>query len=319
MADLSLQVAAAAEAWQKYEMLTASLSQDLCEQLRLVLEPSQATKLRGDYRTGKRLNMRKVIPYIASQFRKDKIWLRRTKPSKRQYQIMLAIDDSSSMGFNHSKQLAFESLVLTANALTLLETGELWCRLLGKCTISRACCQLQLFCFCSFGDTVKLLHPFSATFSNQAGANILQQFTFEQKKTRYTQLLQQATAVMVESRNRQHGTSGRPETAQLLLIISDGQGVFSEGTDSIKKAVRQACEANVFLVFIVLDEPKNKVSVLDTKISQFQADGKPPVVLSYMEEFPFPFYVILRDINSLPQILSDALRQWFELVSASGH
>lgn len=60
---------------------------------------------RGDYRTGKRLNMRKVIPYIASQFRKDKIWLRRTKPSKRQYQVMIAVDDSSSMADNHSKQV----------------------------------------------------------------------------------------------------------------------------------------------------------------------------------------------------------------------
>lgn len=50
--------------------------------------------------------MRKVIPYIASQFRKDKIWLRRTKPSKRQYQIMLAVDDSSSMKDNHSKQVS---------------------------------------------------------------------------------------------------------------------------------------------------------------------------------------------------------------------
>ncbi len=46
-----------------------------------------ATKLMGDYRTGKRINMRKVIPYIASQFKKDKIWLRRTKPSKRNYQV----------------------------------------------------------------------------------------------------------------------------------------------------------------------------------------------------------------------------------------
>lgn len=65
---------------------------------------------RGDYRTGKRLNMRKVIPYIASQFRKDKIWLRRTKPSKRQYQICLAIDDSSSMIDNHSKQVKDKAL-----------------------------------------------------------------------------------------------------------------------------------------------------------------------------------------------------------------
>lgn len=62
---------------------------------------------RGDYRTGKRLNMRKVIPYIASQYRKDKIWLRRTKKSKRQYQILLAIDDSSSMSDNKSKQVLF--------------------------------------------------------------------------------------------------------------------------------------------------------------------------------------------------------------------
>ena len=41
--------------------------------------------------------MRKVIPYIASGFRKDKIWLRRTKPAKRQYQVMICIDDSESM------------------------------------------------------------------------------------------------------------------------------------------------------------------------------------------------------------------------------
>lgn len=131
------QESAASSMWHQYQHLTSALSQQLCEQLRLILEPTQAAKLksgpiysqpcdfsyhhwieewnssfffplfpRGDYRTGKRLNMRKVIPYIASQFRKDKIWLRRTKPSKRDYQICLAIDDSSSMVDNHSKQVS---------------------------------------------------------------------------------------------------------------------------------------------------------------------------------------------------------------------
>lgn len=133
-----IQESAAASMWHQYQNLTSALSQQLCEQLRLILEPTQAAKLksgaahspphvskrtvsalltvcvcvcvvsplhRGDYRTGKRLNMRKVIPYIASQFRKDKIWLRRTKPSKREYQICLAVDDSSSMVDNHSKQV----------------------------------------------------------------------------------------------------------------------------------------------------------------------------------------------------------------------
>lgn len=56
--------------------------------------------------------MRKVIPYIASQFRKDKIWLRRTKPSKRNYQICLAVDDSSSMVDNHSKQVQYPNIAL---------------------------------------------------------------------------------------------------------------------------------------------------------------------------------------------------------------
>ncbi|CAN0073906.1 unnamed protein product, partial [Ectocarpus sp. 13 AM-2016] len=75
------------EQWGRLRSVTGALSQRLCEQLRLVLEPMVATKLQGDYRSGKRINMRRVIPYIASGFRKDKIWLRRTKPAKRDYQV----------------------------------------------------------------------------------------------------------------------------------------------------------------------------------------------------------------------------------------
>jgi midasin len=82
---------------------TSNLAQELSEQLRLVLEPSKASRLQGDFRTGRRINMRRVIPYIASQFKKDKIWLRRTRPSKRQYQIIMAVDNSSSMMDSHAK------------------------------------------------------------------------------------------------------------------------------------------------------------------------------------------------------------------------
>lgn len=79
------------ELWGRLRNVTGSLSQRLCEQLRLVLEPMVATKLQGDYRSGKRINMRRVIPYIASGFRKDKIWLRRTKPAKRDYQVRVRV------------------------------------------------------------------------------------------------------------------------------------------------------------------------------------------------------------------------------------
>ena len=72
--------------WARFEALTSPLAGELCEQLRLILEPTLAARLAGDFRTGKRLNMRKVVPYIASDFRRDKIWLRRAKPSARRYQ-----------------------------------------------------------------------------------------------------------------------------------------------------------------------------------------------------------------------------------------
>ncbi|XP_058163130.1 midasin isoform X2 [Dasypus novemcinctus] len=288
---------AAAEMWQSYLVLTAPLSQQLCEQLRLILEPTQAAKLKGDYRTGKRLNMRKVIPYIASQFRKDKIWLRRTKPSKRQYQICLAIDDSSSMVDNHTKQLAFESLAVIGNALTLLEVGQV--------------------AVCSFGESVKLLHPFHEQFSDYSGSQILRLCKFQQKKTKIAQFLESSVNMFAAAQQLSQNIS--PETAQLLLVVSDGRGLFLEGKERVLAAVQAAWNANIFVIFVVLDNPNSRDSILDIKVPIFKGPGEMPEIRSYMEEFPFPFYIILRDVNALPETLSDALRQWFELVTASDH
>ena len=64
------------ELWNKLEQISSKLSSNLCEQLRIILEPQLATRLQGDYRTGKRINIKKIIPYIASQYRKDKIWMK---------------------------------------------------------------------------------------------------------------------------------------------------------------------------------------------------------------------------------------------------
>ncbi|XP_042842742.1 midasin [Panthera tigris] len=288
---------AAVQMWQSYLAVTAPLSQHLCEQLRLILEPTQAAKLKGDYRTGKRLNMRKVIPYIASQFRKDKIWLRRTKPSKRQYQICLAIDDSSSMVDNHTKQLAFESLAVIGNALTLLEVGQI--------------------AVCSFGESVKLLHPFHEQFSDFSGSQILRLCKFQQKKTKIAQFLESVASMFAAA--QQPSQHASPENAQLLLVVSDGRGLFLEGKDRVLAAVQAARNANIFVIFVVLDNPSSRDSILDIKVPIFKGPGEMPEIRSYMEEFPFPFYIILRDVNALPETLSDALRQWFELVAASDH
>ena len=43
--------------------------------------------------------------------------------------------------------------------------------------------------------------------------------------------------------------------------------------------------------------------------------GGRPVFSKYMDSFPFPFYIVLRDTAALPRTLADLIRQWFELSS----
>jgi midasin len=47
-------------AWQAFSSQGAVASRELCEALRLILEPTLASKMHGDFKTGKRINMRKV-------------------------------------------------------------------------------------------------------------------------------------------------------------------------------------------------------------------------------------------------------------------
>jgi len=50
---------------------------------------------------------------------------------------------------------------------------------------------------------------------------------------------------------------------------------------------------------------------MDMQTVSFVA-GK-PVFTKYMDTFPFPYYVLLRDVSCLPRTLAGLLRQWFEL------
>eukprot|EP01132_Coremiostelium_polycephalum_P002326 gene2326-2870_t len=273
------------ELWKKYEQLTNDLSQDLCEQLRLILEPTLATKLQGDYKTGKRINMKKVIPYIASQFKKDKIWLRRTKPNKRQYQVLLAIDDTESMSIYHSGQFALEALTMISRAMARLEVGQLG--------------------IVRFGQDVNLVHSFDQVFSDQSGPDVITQFNFKQNTTDMVTFLSKTIQIM-EMNKQQQGS----DALQLMFIVSDGWSL--RDPESTRKYLRDARNKNIFIVFIVIDNPVNNNSILDFESISFN-NGKIQRT-KYMSEFPFPYYVILRSLDNLPQILGDTLRQWFEMI-----
>merc|ERR1719382_451228 len=268
------------------------LSHQLCEQLRLILEPTKAAKLQGDFRTGKRLNMRKIIPYIASQFKKDKIWLRRVKPNKREFQIAVALDDSSSMADNKSRTLALQALATISSALSLLEAGQLG--------------------VIRFGAKAEIVHGLDQQWGAQAGRRVEGQFGFEQKETSVVSLLNLATALFTSRR----GQAARGlAVSQLLVIVSDGRGIFHEGKEKVSQAVMRARQAGYFCLFLIVENPENKDSVLDIRLPVFK-DGQLASIDSYMEHFPFQHYIVLRDVETLPHTLSDSLRQWFELVTS---
>ena len=46
--------------FRKYDEVTSEFVQELTEKLRLIVEPTLASRLQGDYRSGKKINMKKV-------------------------------------------------------------------------------------------------------------------------------------------------------------------------------------------------------------------------------------------------------------------
>ncbi|KMV65714.1 AAA ATPase [Encephalitozoon cuniculi EcunIII-L] len=65
--------------------------------LRIIMESKRGNRYRGDFRSGKKLNMKRLVPYIASGFRRDRIWMRRQRNDKKEYVLRLFIDNSKSM------------------------------------------------------------------------------------------------------------------------------------------------------------------------------------------------------------------------------
>lgn len=308
--------------WLSHEAATHSLSQQLTEHLRLILAPTLATKLRGDFRTGKRLNLKRIIPYIASGYKRDKIWLRRSQPSKRSYQVMIALDDSKSMAESGASNLALKTLTLVTKSLSMLEVGEV--SVVG------------------FGDQVNVAHDFDKPFTSEAGVKVFEQFGFDAAKTNVKGLVDKSLELFSEARRKGPSSSGE-DLWQLMLIVSDG---ICDSHAEIQRLVRKAQEERVMIVFVIIDssttappiapkptppdnsaaqlkssniqevKEKDKTSILDLQSVEITAEGK-VVRWKYMERFPFRYYLVVRDVRELPGVLAGALRQWFGEVAGS--
>ncbi|KAG5541983.1 hypothetical protein RHGRI_021724 [Rhododendron griersonianum] len=283
--------------WRRYELQTTRLSQELAEQLRLVMEPTLASKLQGDYKTGKRINMKKVIPYIASHYRKDKIWLRRTRPNKRDYQVVVAVDDSLSMSESHCGDVAVEALVTVCRAMSQLEVGNLAVASFGK------------------KGNIRLLHEFDKPFTGEAGVKMISSLTFKQQNTiedePVVDLLKYVNNMLDVAVADARLPSGQNPLQQLVLIIADGR--LHEKPGNLKRCVRDVLSRKRMVAFLLLDNSEE--SMMD--IPRYSFQGGKMKVTKGLDSFPFPYYIVLRNIEALPRTLADLMRQWFELMQNS--
>ena len=333
----------ARRSWQEDSVAVASLAHQLCERLRVMLDPTVADKLQGDYKTGKRLSIKRIIPFIASNFKKDKIWLRRTKPSKRAYQVLIALDDSKSMMHNRAAEVARQAVALLCKGLTQLQIGE--------------------FAIMSFGAQSRVIHDMQCRFSEEHGPGIYANLSFSQPSTSLRQLLTQSLSYLDAERQRAVGNirSTTTQMMQLMFVITDGH--ITENRMELRKLVATAESNRQAIVLILLDLPEassgaaespgpvtaattddakplseaakmrlrkqererrlqrqgassnsTSNSVLEMQVVEFTAANK-VVKKPYLEDFPFAFYLVVQDLARLPEMLGDAMRQWFEVLS----
>ena len=251
-----------------------------------MLEPTVFSRLKGDYRSGKRLSMRRVLEYVASGYRKDKIWLRRNRPAKRAYQVLVAIDDSASMRDNGAHEAALAALAALAAGLAQLEVGDL--------AVAR------------FGDAAELLHGFAdGPLGDDAAARCAARFAFADEATRCAALLETALPALRAARE---AAARQAAPLQLLLLVSDGR-FDAPSRAELRRLQRDATDDGVAIVVLLIDAP-GRESVLEMKSVSF-VDGQ-VAIDQYMDGYPFPCYVVLRDVAALPDTLATALKQWFE-------
>jgi len=97
-------------------------------------------------------------------------------------------------------------------------------------------------------------------------------------------------------------------------VISDAR-LDSDNRLRLDSVVRRMAEQNILVVLIILDKNDDpKDSIFNTKSIEFVEDKI--VTKNYLDDFPFPYYIAIQKLDVLPDVLADALKQWFELIGS---
>ena len=97
-----------------------------------------------------------------------------------------------------------------------------------------------------------------------------------------------------------------------LLVIVDPATNTNPNTSSSSSSSSESKSESSSTDVVPKKVNKISKSIFDINAVTYDAQGRCKVT-SYLEDFPFPFYAVIQDLDSLPQLFSDVLRQWFEM------
>ncbi|CAL6107242.1 Midasin [Hexamita inflata] len=268
----------------KQDQVINQQANTLSERLKILLEPTLNSNLVGDFKSGKKLNLKKIIPFIASGFRKDKIWLRRTKPLKRTYKIIIAVDNSFSIQNSETVLQIIQSLAIVFKATKLAELGKI--------------------CICKFGAEFQVLYEMSDVFNEQIFYQGVEKIDFTDQQSNFQHLLDGCGKIFESE------TFGSDQLQNILIVLSDGQVNEKQGVaESYRRLVH---DLNVLPIFMLYDK-----KIFDQTSIQFKLDnGKRQIIRkAYLEdEYPLANYIVCGDVDNLIEILCSALVQFLQQV-----
>ena len=149
---------------------------------------------------------------------------------------------------------------------------------------------------------MKMVHGFGNPFVAESGGKCVASFGFEQQRTRMADCIQGALEVL---------TAGSEGGRKLCFLVSDGR-VERDNRDRLRALVREMSEKGILLVCLVIDGA-GKDSIVNMRSVEF-VDGKTKMT-KFIDDYPFPFYLLVKDVETLPDVLGDALKQWLEMLA----
>lgn len=163
--------------------------------------------------------------------------------------------------------------------------------------------------------------PHVAAFGLEQAGPVLADFTFEEESPdSHNRSLADVMKLASELFEQRSGGSPPRPFCQVILIISDGR--FNKG--KVRPMVQAALAKQQLPLLVIVDAVSESArgecgkagrrSLFDLKAVTYE--GGQCKVLPYLQDFPFPHYIVVQDIGGLPGCLCSVLKQWFELAAA---